>query len=254
MPRPSSMPNRFSCCRKRKEREAPRTPLMFDPGERWQYGTSIDWVGRIVEAVSGEPLDDYFRTHIFDPLGMNDTAFVISPQQRQREASAHRRGPDGVAHAAAGRAAVDTQDVLRRWRDLFDRSGLSDLHPHAAARRLAERCPHPASRYGRAHGAEPDRQDRSRRPQDDGAGTLQRCRFLSGRRLQMGLRSHDQHAGHSGRPQRRQPDLGRPSQHLLLDRSCKADRRRLHGAGLAVRGSPDSAQSTVNSNAASTPP
>jgi methyl acetate hydrolase len=75
---------------------APRTPLMFDPGERWQYGTSIDWVGRIVESISGESLDGYFRTHIFGPLGMNDTAFVISPQQRAREASVHRRGPDGL--------------------------------------------------------------------------------------------------------------------------------------------------------------
>jgi CubicO group peptidase (beta-lactamase class C family) len=72
--------------------KAPRTPLMFDPGERWQYGTSIDWVGRIVEHVSGERLDGYFRKHILDPLGMKDTAFVISPQQRQREASVHRRG------------------------------------------------------------------------------------------------------------------------------------------------------------------
>jgi CubicO group peptidase (beta-lactamase class C family) len=68
---------------------------MFDPGERWQYGPSIDWVGRIVESISGEPLDAYFRKHILDPLGMNDTAVVISPQQRLREASVHRRGPNG---------------------------------------------------------------------------------------------------------------------------------------------------------------
>ena len=74
---------------------APRTPLMFDPGERWQYGPSIDWVGRIVESISGEPLDAYFRKHILDPLGMNDTAVVVSPQQRLREASVHRRGPNG---------------------------------------------------------------------------------------------------------------------------------------------------------------
>jgi len=74
---------------------APRTPLMFDPGERWQYGTGIDWVGRIVEFVSGDSLDVYFRKHILDPLGMNDTAFVISPRQREREASVHRRGPGG---------------------------------------------------------------------------------------------------------------------------------------------------------------
>src|SRR5579864_9784507 len=71
---------------------APPTPLMFDPGERWQYGPSIDRVGRIVEAISGEALDVYFRKHILDPLGMNDTAFVLKPQQRQREASVHRRG------------------------------------------------------------------------------------------------------------------------------------------------------------------
>jgi methyl acetate hydrolase len=74
---------------------AARSPLMFDPGERWQYGTSIDWVGRIVEFVSGEPLDVYFRKHIFDPLGMKDTTFIISPRQQEREASVHRRKGDG---------------------------------------------------------------------------------------------------------------------------------------------------------------
>jgi len=73
----------------------PRTPLMFDPGERWEYGTSIDWVGRIVEAASGRPIDAYFSEHILGPLGMADTGFVISPAQRAREASVHRRKPDG---------------------------------------------------------------------------------------------------------------------------------------------------------------
>jgi len=74
---------------------ASRSPLMFDPGERWQYGPSIDWVGRIVEFVSGIPLDVYFRKNIFDPLGMKDTSFVISPHQQAREASVHRRRSDG---------------------------------------------------------------------------------------------------------------------------------------------------------------
>jgi CubicO group peptidase (beta-lactamase class C family) len=69
---------------------------MFDPGERWQYGAGLNWVGRIVETISGEPLDIYFRRHILDPLGMKDTAFVASPQQRAREASVHRREPDGL--------------------------------------------------------------------------------------------------------------------------------------------------------------
>jgi methyl acetate hydrolase len=78
-----------------RRKQVPRNALMFDPGERWQYGPSIDWVGRIVEAVSTEPLDVYFRKNIFEPLGMNDTNFVLSPQQREREASVHRRRPDG---------------------------------------------------------------------------------------------------------------------------------------------------------------
>ena len=80
---------------KAQRKQAPSTPLMFDPGARWQYGTSIDWVGRIVEATSGDALDVYFRKHILDPLGMNDTAFVLAPQQREREAGVHRRRPDG---------------------------------------------------------------------------------------------------------------------------------------------------------------
>jgi methyl acetate hydrolase len=73
----------------------PRTPLMFDPGTNWHYGPSINWVGRIIEQVSGEPVDVYFRKHILDPLGMKDTAFVISPEQQQREARVHRRQADG---------------------------------------------------------------------------------------------------------------------------------------------------------------
>jgi CubicO group peptidase (beta-lactamase class C family) len=82
-----------------QRKAAPRSALMFDPGERWQYGTSIDWVGRIVESVSGVSLDVYFRKHILDPLGMNDTAFAILPPQRKREASVHRRGSTGSLEA-----------------------------------------------------------------------------------------------------------------------------------------------------------
>ncbi len=72
------------------------TPLLFDPGDRWEYGISIDWVGKMVEAVSGQKLDRYFREHIFEPLGMKDTSFKISPGQRARLASMHQRGADGA--------------------------------------------------------------------------------------------------------------------------------------------------------------
>ena len=70
-------------------------PLVFDPGERWEYGINIDWVGRAVEAVAGQPLDTYFRAHIFAPLGMTDTGFVPSADQASRLVRVHRRGPDG---------------------------------------------------------------------------------------------------------------------------------------------------------------
>ena len=55
------------------------TPLLFDPGERWEYGISIDWVGKMVETVSGQKLDRYFQDNIFGPLGMKDTSFKVSP-------------------------------------------------------------------------------------------------------------------------------------------------------------------------------
>ncbi|HMD62667.1 MAG TPA: serine hydrolase domain-containing protein [Stellaceae bacterium] len=70
-------------------------PLVFDPGDRWEYGINIDWVGRAIEAASGQPLDSYFGEHIFAPLGMTDTGFVPSADQASRLARVHRREPDG---------------------------------------------------------------------------------------------------------------------------------------------------------------
>jgi methyl acetate hydrolase len=78
-----------------EKHKAPHAPLMFDPGERWHYGPNVDWIGRIVQKVSGEPIELYFQRHIFSPLGMNDTAFVITGEQRTREASGHNRELDG---------------------------------------------------------------------------------------------------------------------------------------------------------------
>jgi methyl acetate hydrolase len=72
------------------------TPLLFDPGDRWEYGINIDWVGKMVEAVSGQKLDRYFQENIFGPLGMKDTSFKLSPSQRARLASVHQRGADGT--------------------------------------------------------------------------------------------------------------------------------------------------------------
>ena len=73
-----------------------RTPLSFDPGDKWEYGINIDWAGRLVEVLSGQPLDVYFRDKIFAPLGMKDSGFVVSAEQRARQARVHARQADGV--------------------------------------------------------------------------------------------------------------------------------------------------------------
>ncbi len=75
--------------------DALKTPIMSDPGTRWEYGTNIDFVGKAVEAVSGKRLDAYLRDHLLTPLGMSDTGFRIGESQRKRLVGMHARGPDG---------------------------------------------------------------------------------------------------------------------------------------------------------------
>jgi methyl acetate hydrolase len=74
-------------------------PLMFDPGDRWEYGINMDWVGRAVEAVSDQSLEIYFREHIFEPLGMADTGFLIGSAQRARVATMYNRKADASLEA-----------------------------------------------------------------------------------------------------------------------------------------------------------
>ena len=71
------------------------SPLEFDPGDHWQYGIGMDVVGKIVEAVSDQSLEIYFREHIFEPLGMSNTGFLISSAQKQRTATTYTRQADG---------------------------------------------------------------------------------------------------------------------------------------------------------------
>jgi CubicO group peptidase (beta-lactamase class C family) len=69
-------------------------PLVFDPGERWDYGINIDWVGKAVERAGGQRLGDYFAEHIFGPVGMKDTGFALTPERRARLVGMHARGED----------------------------------------------------------------------------------------------------------------------------------------------------------------
>lgn len=77
-------------------RDSITTPLLHDPGERWTYGTSMDWLGLVVARVRGERLDDVFRERIYTPCGLDSTSFDLTPSMRSRLATVHRRGRDGA--------------------------------------------------------------------------------------------------------------------------------------------------------------
>jgi CubicO group peptidase (beta-lactamase class C family) len=72
-----------------------KAPLVFDPGARWEYGISTDWLGRLVEKVSGHSLEAYFRERIFIPLGMSDSFFDVPPPKRSRVVATFARTADG---------------------------------------------------------------------------------------------------------------------------------------------------------------
>lgn len=72
-----------------------RMPLLFDPGRDWNYGVSTDMVGLMIEAVSRQSLDRYLRDHVLGPIGMENTAFLLTHAQQMRRARMHRRTADG---------------------------------------------------------------------------------------------------------------------------------------------------------------
>jgi CubicO group peptidase (beta-lactamase class C family) len=81
--------------------ELRRSPLLFEPGTRWNYGISTDVLGRVVEVASGRRLADYFAKYITGPLGMADTGFWLTPAHRARAAATHARQPDGSLRVVA---------------------------------------------------------------------------------------------------------------------------------------------------------
>jgi methyl acetate hydrolase len=107
-------------------------PLICDPGTRWTYGTSVDWLGQVVEALAGQDLDVYCKQHIFAPLGMTDTTFTPSDAQRGRMMSLHARTVDGglsvspielpfnpELYSGGGGACSTGRDYLRFMRALL---------------------------------------------------------------------------------------------------------------------------------------
>ncbi len=70
-------------------------PLMFEPGKRWQYGQGVDWAGRLVEAISGATLENYFQEKICRPLGMEDTSYILPAAKFDRLVSLYHRKNGG---------------------------------------------------------------------------------------------------------------------------------------------------------------
>ncbi len=86
-------------------------PLVFQPGSEWNYGVSTDVLGRLVEVVSGMTLDEFFRTRIFEPLGMTETDFHVHDEWSDRLATLYVRNPaTGQAVAAPGALGRTTNE------------------------------------------------------------------------------------------------------------------------------------------------
>ena len=71
------------------------TPLLFDPGDEWEYGSNIDWAGQVIEGIAGKRLGEVMHERILEPLGMDSTSFTLDGDMRSRMAVIHQREDDG---------------------------------------------------------------------------------------------------------------------------------------------------------------
>ena len=212
-------------------------PLLFDPGERWHYSTSTDVVGRLVEVVSGQKLEDYFRRHIFAPLKMDDTSYNVPEAKGPRLVAQQQRAGermDGaivlqnpqlgltIASPIGGGGLASTASDYGRFVRMLLNGGTLD-----GARVLNAET---VALMGQNHiGAVSVPALKSALPRSAD------FTFIADGRDKWGLGfliTTDQVQG------KRSPgksQLGRHQQHLLLDRSRPRHRRRDHDAVSAVR-------------------
>ena len=147
-----------------------KTPLLFDPGDDWEYGSNIDWAGQVVEGITGKRLGEVMQERIFAPLGM--TSSGLHPDAAMRAAPRAHAPARGrrLAHADARlRAAAGPGGPHGRPRALLDGRRLLPLHPHVAERRHGRARPR-AEDGDRAHG----REERARRQEDQDAARRHR--------------------------------------------------------------------------------
>ncbi|HPF51680.1 MAG TPA: serine hydrolase domain-containing protein [Draconibacterium sp.] len=94
-------------------------PLKYQPGTKWEYGLSIDVAGYLVEVLSGMPLDEYFKTKIYDPLKMNDSGFYVPEEKHDRLARIYTKDEDGNLVSLEG----EMQDRFKKPATLFSGGG-----------------------------------------------------------------------------------------------------------------------------------
>lgn len=87
-------------------------PLNFQPGTQWKYGLSIDVAGYLCEVLSGQPLDEFFKTRVFDPLKMDDTGFYVPEEKHDRLAQLYRMNEEGKLTANSNFGDVFKQPVI----------------------------------------------------------------------------------------------------------------------------------------------
>ena len=111
-----------------------RSVRLFDPGERWEYGKNIDWVGKVVEEVRGRRLGEVLAERIFEPLGMNETAFTMTEDMRAAgdPAPARRRR---IIQPTAGLRAAAGPGTAHGWAwPVRHRRRLHEVHPYGLER------------------------------------------------------------------------------------------------------------------------
>lgn len=137
-------------------------PLLHEPGTIWDYSISVDIQGYLVEKFSGQTLGDFFKTRIFDPLGMKDTGFFVPEDQYERFADVYVRTPDGtgfvpaeapsfrytrdtIAFEGGGHGLVSTMDDYARFAEMLVNEGTLDevqiLKPETVRMMAQDRLP-----------------------------------------------------------------------------------------------------------------
>ncbi|KAK7726592.1 hypothetical protein SLS63_007561 [Diaporthe eres] len=94
------------------------SPLLFQPGEGWEYGVGIDWAGIALERVAGQKLNDYMKKNIFEPLGIKNMSMIPTPEMKSKLAYMNHRENDGTLrprdHLARLPAAVSSKEEAER--------------------------------------------------------------------------------------------------------------------------------------------